>query len=58
MQVLEEHLGTALFTRMNREVVLSPQGQRYREALSAAFDQINASTSSLKSGRDFTSAPT
>ncbi|MEQ1648935.1 MAG: transcriptional regulator GcvA [Hyphomicrobiaceae bacterium] len=52
VQVLEEHLGTALFTRMNREVVLSPQGQRYREALSAAFDQINASTTSLKSGRE------
>ena len=52
VQVLEEHLGTPLFTRMNREVVLSPQGQRYREALSAAFDQINASTSSLKSGRE------
>jgi LysR family transcriptional regulator, glycine cleavage system transcriptional activator len=52
VQVLEEHLGTALFTRMNREVVLSPQGQRYRDTLSAAFDQINASTSSLKGGRE------
>ena len=52
VQVLEEHLGTVLFTRMNREVVLSPQGQRYREALSAAFDQINVSTTSLKSGRE------
>ncbi len=51
VQTLEEHLGTTLFTRMNREVVISPQGRQYREALTAAFDQINASTSALKSER-------
>ncbi len=51
VQTLEEHLGTTLFTRMNREVVISPQGQKYREALTSAFDQINSSTSALKSER-------
>jgi LysR family transcriptional regulator, glycine cleavage system transcriptional activator len=51
VQALEEHLGTALFTRMNREVVLSAQGHSYRTAITAAFDQINVSTVSLRSDK-------
>lgn len=48
VQVLEEHLGTALFIRKNREVVITPKGEEYRKALTSAFDQINCSTKNMK----------
>ena len=51
VQLLEEHLGMPLFTRMNREIVISPQGARYRESLTAAFDQINTSTCNLRADK-------
>jgi LysR family glycine cleavage system transcriptional activator len=48
VQVLEEHLGTALFQRKNREVIITARGEEYREALTSAFMLINQSTKSIK----------
>ena len=39
---LEQSLGVALFTRMPRRLVLTPQGRLLQETLAAAFDSIAA----------------
>ncbi len=44
---LEEHLGICLFRRINRQVVLSAQGQAYLPPISAALDQISVATERL-----------
>ena len=51
VQVLEEHLGISLFTRKNREVVISGRGEQYRAVLTSAFDEINTSTYKLRCDR-------
>jgi LysR family glycine cleavage system transcriptional activator len=48
VQVLEEHLGLSLFTRKNREVVISDRGAIYRTVVTNAFDDINAATYKLR----------
>jgi LysR family glycine cleavage system transcriptional activator len=46
---LEEFLGTKLFNRVNRGLVLTADGQTYWPALSDAFDGIDQATLRLKS---------
>ena len=44
---LEEHLGTRLFRRLTRRVVMTDEGQDYLPAIRAALDQIDAATRRL-----------
>jgi len=44
VMVLEKFVGARLFERVNREVRLTPVGQRYLHDLSDVFDRIAAST--------------
>ncbi|WP_374468248.1 transcriptional regulator GcvA [Ferrovibrio sp.] len=45
--VLEGYLGLKLFTRKQRQVVLTPVGARYERRLREVFDQISAATEEL-----------
>ena len=49
---LEEHLGLALFRRLNRRLVLTEAGQLYLPALREAFDAIAAGTARLRQDQD------
>jgi LysR family transcriptional regulator, glycine cleavage system transcriptional activator len=44
IQLLEEWLGTAMFRRLNRRVVLTEAGKAYLAEVSAAFDRIALAT--------------
>lgn len=47
LRVLEDALGAALFIRQGRGLVLTPAGQRLREAAEAAFDPLRATWAEL-----------
>ena len=47
VKTLEEHLGLALFRRLNRRLVLTEAGQTYLPVLRDAFDAIAAGTAQL-----------
>lgn len=49
---LEEHLGLALFRRLNRRLVLTEAGQLYLPVLRDAFDAIAGGTARLRRDRD------
>src|SRR5262245_64878366 len=42
IQALEEHLGVALFQRLNPGLALTAEGQRYLRAVDAALAQLEA----------------
>ncbi|HYF88041.1 transcriptional regulator GcvA [Azospirillum sp.] len=47
VQSLESHLGTPLFRREPREIVLTPEGERYLAAITQHFDGIREATRKL-----------
>ena len=47
VQSLESWLGTPLFRREPREIVLTPEGERYLAAIAAHFDGIREATQKL-----------
>ena len=49
VKALEEHLGIALFRRLNRALMLTEEGQSYMPALREAFDRIDHATARLAS---------
>lgn len=53
VKLLEDHIGTKLFERANREVRLTRAGAEYLEELTEAFSRVNAATARfIKSGHD------
>jgi LysR family glycine cleavage system transcriptional activator len=48
IQLLEAALGVVLFERRHRQVVLTPEGEDYRTAISGAFEAIDAATARLR----------
>jgi LysR family glycine cleavage system transcriptional activator len=48
LRALEEFLGIELFVRGHRQLTLTPAGEQYFLAVSAAFDSIRAATAVLK----------
>lgn len=48
IRVLEEFLGVALFHRLTRQVVLTPAGEAYLEAVGAGLERIAAATAALR----------
>jgi LysR family glycine cleavage system transcriptional activator len=49
---LEEHLGLALFRRLNRRLVLTEAGQLYLPVLREAFDSVAAGTARLRQDQE------
>jgi LysR family glycine cleavage system transcriptional activator len=47
VRLLEEHLGIALFKRMPRGVMLTPQGVTYLSDMTRAFDTLSTATAQL-----------
>jgi LysR family glycine cleavage system transcriptional activator len=47
IRMLEEELGTTLFLRLHRKVVLTPAGEGYSRAIRGAFDAIGRATQLL-----------
>ena len=52
IKMLEDHLGVKLFKRLNREVLLSKQGERYFEDVTKAINIIGKATQSLQNKGD------
>jgi LysR family transcriptional regulator, glycine cleavage system transcriptional activator len=52
VKTLEEHLGLALFRRLNRRLVLTESGQVYLPVLREAFDSIATGTARLSQDSD------
>lgn len=48
VKALEERLGVRLFERLHRQLILTPEGQRYLPGLRAAFRQIAEATQQLE----------
>lgn len=48
VKALEDAVGVRLFERLNRQVVLSPQGRAYLPAIRDAFEQIRVATDQLR----------
>lgn len=48
---LEQFLGTRLFRRLTRQVVLTPEGQAYLPAIRTALDQIQTATARITASR-------
>jgi len=48
IKALEEAVGVRLFERLNRKVVLSPEGRAYLPAIRDAFEQIRVATERLR----------
>ncbi|EIJ41030.1 transcriptional regulator [Beggiatoa alba B18LD] len=51
IRLLEDFLGVKLFRRLNRQVVLTPEGQTYLPTVSAVFEQLHAATDRIASNR-------
>ena len=50
MKGLEDWLGLPLFQRLNRRLVLTPEGQQYLISVRVAFDELDAGTQRLLDG--------
>src|SRR5882724_11672588 len=48
IQLLESSLGVMLFERRHRQVILTPQGETYRNAIRSAFEAIDDATSQIR----------
>jgi LysR family glycine cleavage system transcriptional activator len=48
IRLLEDSLGVMLFERRHRQVVLTREGEGYRGAIQAAFEGIDAATTSIR----------
>jgi len=60
MRILEQHLGLALFLRLPRRLVLTPEGQAYGRELGHVFDRVAEATAALRArpGREILSLTT
>jgi LysR family transcriptional regulator, glycine cleavage system transcriptional activator len=54
MRALERELGVALFERRSRGVTLTPQGERFAEAVRDALERLAQSVAELRGGRALT----
>src|SRR5690606_115783 len=48
IRLLEEHLGTQLFLRLGRQVVLTPRGEAFLAVVREALTRLHRATSRLK----------
>ncbi|ALG69323.2 transcriptional regulator GcvA [Beggiatoa leptomitoformis] len=51
IRLLEDFLGVKLFRRLNRQVILTPEGQSYLPTVSAVFEQLHTATDRIASNR-------
>lgn len=51
IQALEEHVGTALFTRQRQRIQLTPAGERYLQHVRKALDELETARLQLRSWR-------